>query len=246
MADCLRLFVHYCAARDSIKGALPGRRQRAQGPCSGLRGGDAGQCEQVPPHAPAYPHPLQVAEAALGALGALAIARPSILVDKRSPANRIMKDALRPVGGCRGVGFALSSGIVGKGSSQACAALHLARSLLSGQRLPIACPDSEHPHATPPHPHPYPLRSLPPSCSSSRRCRTLIELLRADEETMVAAQQDGGGDAGTGGPAAHCQRRGRPPQKGRTRRAAPRRRPLPRWTAPRAARCRRKTARATR
>jgi cohesin loading factor subunit SCC2 len=39
---------------------------------------------------------LQVAEAALGAIGALAIARPSILVDKRSPAHKNMKQALSP------------------------------------------------------------------------------------------------------------------------------------------------------
>lgn len=38
----------------------------------------------------------KVAEAALGALGMLTIARPSIMVDKVSPAKKIMKAALQP------------------------------------------------------------------------------------------------------------------------------------------------------
>ncbi|PRW45458.1 nipped-B isoform X2 [Chlorella sorokiniana] len=73
---------------------------------------------------------IKVAEAALGAIGSLAIARPSVLVDKRSPAHRIMKQALEP----------------------------------SAPEL-------------------FKLKAL----------SNLIELLRADEEHMMAAQQDAGG-----------------------------------------------------
>lgn len=79
-----------------------------------------------------------MAEAALGALGALTIARPSFMVDKRSPANRVMKAALQPGA---------------------------------------------------------------PELLKLKALSNLIELLRADEADMTAAQADGGG-AGPGGGAA--------------------------------------------
>ncbi|PSC68988.1 nipped-B B isoform X2 [Micractinium conductrix] len=85
----------------------------------------------------------KVAEAGLGALGMLAIARPAIMVDKRSPASKILKAALQPNA---------------------------------------------------------------PELLKLKAVSNLIELLRADEVSMRAAQADGG----EGGGAAH----GAPPTVG--------------------------------
>jgi hypothetical protein len=91
---------------------------------------------QTPDLPPTPTTPPQVAEAALGAIGALTIACPSVMVDKNSPANRIMKAALQPTA-----------------------------------------------------PEPLKLKAL----------SNLIELLRADEAHMLAAQADGGSGGGSGG-----------------------------------------------
>lgn len=126
---------------------------------------------------PAFlPSPFQVAEAALGAIGALTIARPSILVDKRAPAHRCMKEALSPVsGGSAGFSMCLPAGL---GPAHALPPPHF-------QRLDAS---------------PHPLQSAP-EAFKLRALANLIDLLKADEESMLNAQQEGGGGA-DGGPGA--------------------------------------------
>lgn len=105
MADCLRLFVRYCASDSPKVGGWLGWGW----------GWGSNELETLTALASCMPEsrmisrpcpspaPLpQMAEAALGAIGALTIARPGVLVDKRSPGWRIMKEALRPVR-CAGV-----------------------------------------------------------------------------------------------------------------------------------------------
>lgn len=126
---------------------------------------------------------LQVAEAALGAIGALSIAQPSVLVDKRSPAHRIMKQALSPVG------------VLSLACMQAVCATFRGRHASTARRLsrlPGCCPCLRCPVwrcLLPPLLAPQGA----PELFKLKALSNLIELLRADEEHMMAAQQVGVG-----------------------------------------------------
>lgn len=187
MPECQRIFVQYCGARENLKvrRASGGGGSTPWHPCFGGRGSDAAALGRplARPYLPSHLPHLQVAEAALGALGALSIARPSVLVDKRAPAHRILKAALAPVRGQRPAawGSGCDEGLAGR--AVACQ-LEPSVSCTLG---PIPCLVSSHPAQA--APEPLKLRAL----------ANLIELLRADEETMSAAQQDSTAAAADGG-----------------------------------------------